>query len=89
MDTFTGHIKESLVNRANDTDNEIAATNPQYKELTKEIMKLEDELMKLLPDSFKLFDAYRDAILQRDALVIKLLYLQGFADGAELKKFFS
>jgi hypothetical protein len=90
MDNITEHFKDSLIDRANDIDNEIASTNPEYKELTKRIMQLEDELIKLLPDDrFKLFDDYRDTVLQRDALVIKLIYLQGFQDGSELKKLFS
>jgi hypothetical protein len=90
MDNFTEHFKESLQDRADNIVNEIATTNPKYKEFSKEIQQLEDALIKLLPeDKFTLFDDYRDFVLQQESLVNELLYLQGFMDGAELKKLYS
>lgn len=90
MDNITEHFKESLKDRADNIVNEIATTNPKYKEFSKVIRQLEDALNKLLlEDKFKLFDDYRDAVLQRESFLIEYVYLQGFEDGSELKMFFT
>lgn len=88
MDNFKEFFKEKLIDRATNIDNDTATTNQKCKELSEKIRQLEDEMIKLLPDHFKLFDDYRDAVLQREALVIQLVYLNGFQDGSELKQMF-
>jgi hypothetical protein len=86
MDNFDRHLKESLKVRAINIVNETAMTNPKYKELSKKVSCLEQELIDLIPDKFELFDDYRDAVLQRESFLMELVFLQGFADGVGMKE---
>lgn len=88
MDNIANHLYKSFKDRADNIVNK-AASSSEYKEMTKETMKLEDELIKLLPDDFRLFDNYRDLVLKQEAFLIELVYMQGFEDRADMKKLFS
>ena len=86
MENIGNYVKESLSNRSIEVLNHIASTNPQYKQFTKEISALEDQLTRdLSQEEWELLDKHRDLYLQRKALIVDLVYLQGFVDGSGFK----
>ena len=86
MENIENHIKESIQLRSTEVLNHIASTDPQYKQFTKEISDLEDQLTKNLSQAeWELLDKHRDLNLQREALIVELVYQQGFIDGSGFK----
>ena len=57
MENMTNDLKKSLIKRSYAIVEEISASNPEYKQLSKESMRLEEELNKQLSHEWwKVFD---------------------------------
>ena len=86
MENIENHLKESLTSRSIEVINRIATENPQYKQIVKKISILEGQLIKdLSKEKWKQLDNHRDLNLQLEALIVDLVYQQGFKDGADFR----
>ena len=86
MDDIENFVKESLISRSIEVLNYIARTDSKYKQFTKQISALEDQLTKdLSQEEWERLDKHRDLILQRETLIVDLVYKQGLIDGSGLK----
>lgn len=80
------HISDSIDDRAADIIKHIARHNKQYTELTAQILEIQDEILKYLPQDYKtLFYDYEMLWGERDAIKSFTLYKQGIIDGVAVR----
>lgn len=84
------HIIDSMNDRSISIINHITSHNKHYAALTSEILKLQNELLELLPEDYQalLFD-YEILWGERDSLKNLILYRQGVMDGIKIKNLVS
>lgn len=79
------HISDSLEDRASDILTNIATNHKEYIKLTNEIILLQQQILKFLPEDMEdIFFRYEAIWSERDDIKELLLYKQGIIDGIKI-----
>lgn len=87
MKNIKQHLTESTQERTTEIINNIAATNSKYKQLTKKITNIDEEIGKVVTQKiFIILNQRYDLNLQCYAIITDILYQQAFLDGLKVRK---
>lgn len=83
---FTSCLETCLSNRVDEINEEVIIVNDKYIRLTKEVVRLYNEIIASLPKEAKnLIEQYEEVTGDRECISQLLIYKQGLIDGRVLK----